>query len=321
MTKDSINLERLERACSALLSMQRNCWEQGVAAQAFLELGKSNIVIQMATEAVYRQKEDGRLAALYTDPGVTDPASAGEAVLYAYKQTNDSKFQQAAVKMLDYLMNKAPKTKDGILHHITSSPQVWIDAMYMAPPFLAVAGEYKEAIKQISGFRKYLWDPGKKLYSHAWDEAKNTFERKNFWGVGNGWAAAGITRVINVLPDNMKKEREMLIGWVKEGIDGCLECKREDHLFHDVVDNPETFAEVNLAQMLAYSIYRGVRHGWLDPSYKKTADQMREAVYAKVDNYGFIQDVCGAPHFDRPGIAPDGQTVFILMETASTDCM
>ncbi len=47
MAKDTINIERLEKTCAALLSMQRNCWEQGVAAQAFLELGKSNIVMPL----------------------------------------------------------------------------------------------------------------------------------------------------------------------------------------------------------------------------------------------------------------------------------
>ena len=39
--------------------------------------------------------------------------------------------------------------------------------------------------------RLLLWNPEKRLFSHMWDESKNGFAREAFWGVGNGWAAAG----------------------------------------------------------------------------------------------------------------------------------
>ena len=39
-----------ERVKRALLSMQRHNWEQGVAAQAFLEAGDKDIAIAMAHE-------------------------------------------------------------------------------------------------------------------------------------------------------------------------------------------------------------------------------------------------------------------------------
>ncbi len=47
-----------------------------------------------------------------------------------------------------------------------------------------------------------------------------------------------------------------------------------------------------------------------------TSDRMRLAAHAQVDEYGFVQNVCGAPNFDRPGIATEGQAMFLLMETA-----
>ena len=36
----------------------------------------------------------------------------------------------------------------------------------------------------------------------------------------------------------------------------------------------------------------------------------------KVDAHGLVQGVCGAPRFDRPGTAPEGQAFFLLMEAA-----
>lgn len=300
-----------------MLCMQRYAWEQGVAAQALLESGEIDMVILMAKDAVLRQLEDGRLAVVSSNQGVTDPAANGEAVLYAAGVTNDPILRKGAEKMRDYLMYGAPRTKEGTLHHIADKPQVWIDSVYMAPPFLAVAGRPDEAVKQIEGFRELLWNRKMKLFSHIWDDGKGDFERKDCWGVGNGWAVAGMTRVIKALPEKMAAEKKRLIGYVEEVIQGCLSHQRKDGLFHDVVDHPDTFVETNLAQMLAYSIYRGLQGGWLDHSYRKYADRMRKAAHRKVDKFGLVQDVCGAPNFDSPGTAVEGQAFFLLMEAAA----
>jgi len=321
MPKTDGNATRvIEKVELALLAMQRHSWEQGVAAQAFLELGEDELVVLMAREAVLRQREDGRLAVVGSNHAVTDPAANGEALLYAARVTGDPSLGQAAQRMLDYLLHRAPKTADGTLHHITTKPQVWIDAMYMAPPFLAVAGQPGEAVKQIEGFRKLLWNAGKKLYSHIWDDGLGAFVRQDCWGVGNGWTTAGIARVIKALPKEMAAQKERLVGYAREVIDGCLAHQRQDGLFHDVVDDPATFVETNLAQMLAYAIYRGVQGSWLDAAYLAPADRMRAAAHAKVDAHGLVQDVCGAPGFDRPGTAPEGQAFFLLMEAAHRDC-
>jgi rhamnogalacturonyl hydrolase YesR len=312
--------EKVKKVIMAMLSMQRYAWEQGVAAQALLELGEKELVILMAKDAVLRQLEDGRLAVVSSNHGVTDPAANGEAVLYAAKATGDITLQKGVEKMLDYLLNKAPKTKDGVLHHIDDKPQVWIDSLYMAPPFIALAGHPREAVKQIKGFRNLLWNPGKKLFSHIWDDGAQKFHRQVCWGVGNGWAAAGMTRIIKALPKKMSAEKKLLVQYTKEVIDGCLAHLRSDGLFHDVVDDPKTFVETNLGQILAYCIYRGVKQGWLERSYLEKAEKMRKAAHGKVDKYGLVHGVCGAPNFESPGTATEGQAFFLLMEAARRDC-
>jgi rhamnogalacturonyl hydrolase YesR len=309
-------MNQIENVKSAMLAMQRYSWEQGVAAQALLEMGEQKRVIQFAKEAVLRQRPDGRLANIGNDQGVTDAACVGQAVLYAAQVTGDSALKEATDKMARYLLDTAPRTADGTLHHRTDAPQVWIDSMYMAPPFLAVVGYPAEAVKQIEGFRNKLLDPQTKLYSHIWDERKNDFIRRDFWGVGNGWTAAGLTRVIDALPDAMQDDRQRLIGYVKELIDAALPYLRDDGLFHNVIDRPNTFVETNFSQMLAYSIYRGLQRGYLDKSYQPYADRMRKAAIAKVDAHGLVQGVCGAPMFNAPGTATEGQAFFLLMETA-----
>jgi unsaturated rhamnogalacturonyl hydrolase len=313
------NSTRIEKVKQALLSMQRFSWEQGVAAQAFLELGDESLAVLMAKEAVHRQNQEGRFSVLGPDAGVTDPASNGQAVLLAAQITGNPELQAASERMLDYLLRGAPRAADGTLYHVIDRPQIWIDSMYMAPPFLAATGHPREAIQQIEGWRRRLWNPVKKLYSHIWDEGKQTFVRAAFWGVGNGWAAAGMTRVIKILPLEMKTEKQQLAQYVREVLDGCLAYQRPDGLFHDVVDDPSTFIETNLAQMLAYAIYRGIRAGWLESTYQSAAEQMRAAAQQKVDAFGLVQGVCGAPDFGHPGTAAEGQAFFLLMEAAAAD--
>ena len=309
------DLQMTDKVKLALLTIQRASWEHGVALQAFMECRDEDITLMMAQEAVLRQTDEGQLSVVYNDNGVTDAAASGEAVIYVWRKTGDEKFKRAYEKMLDYLLNKAPKT-DGILHHVKNAPEIWIDAMYMAPPFLAAAGEYEEALKQIRGFKQCLWDPENQLFSHIYDINTKTFKRKDFWGVGNGWTAAGLARVIDTLPGSMQDEKSELTELVDQLLEGCLQYLRRDGLFHDVVNDPSTFIETNLSQMLAYTIYRGIASGWMDMKWESYADSMRDAALKKVDKYGFVQGVCGSPRFNSAGTAAEGQAFHILMEAA-----
>ncbi len=315
-TLSSLPASKTEKVKRALLTMQRAAWEQGVAAQAFLESGDEDITILMARESVLRQNSEGQLSVLYTENGVTDPAAAGEAVLFAWKKTGDERFKSAADRMLEYLMIKAPRT-GGIIHHVKDKPEVWIDSMYMAPPFLAIAGEYEEALKQIAGWKSCLWSESDHLFSHIYDLERKKFVRKAYWGVGNGWAASGMARVIDILPENFRKEKEALIQTENELIGACMEYLRPDGYFHDVIDDPKSFVETNLSQMLAYTIFRGVSSGWLPGHLLEKARFMQQAAERKVDDLGLVQGVCGAPFFNSAGTAPEGQSFFILMESVA----
>jgi rhamnogalacturonyl hydrolase YesR len=311
--------ERIERVKVATLGMQRYDWEQGTVAQAFLEMGEFDLAISLARGAILRQ-EKGRFSVLKGNGPISDCSSIGGAVLFAAKQTGDPIFQKGADEMLNVIKTTNHRTSDGIIYH-TQEPQkgLWSDFTYMLPPFLASAGEYQEALKQIEGYRKYLYHEKDKLYSHMWDDEKKQFAREDFWGVGNGWSAAGMTRIIKILPDSMSAEKKLLMGYVRDLIDGCLKYLRSDGLFHNVINKPDTFQEVNLSQMLCYSIFRGVAAGYLDSSYLKPTEIMRKAANDRVDRLGYVHDVCGVPNFDRPYFAPEGQAFYLLMETAAAD--
>lgn len=309
-------MDKLQLAKIALLSMQRQPWEQGVAMQAFLECEEDRIVAAMAKEAAYRRMEDGRTAVFGGTHAVTDPCSNGEGILYTYRNTGDEELKGAFDGLLEWALHKAPRNADGIVYHMDNACSMWVDSLYMLPPFLACAGKYEEAVKQVLGYFKLLYNKEKHLMSHMWDDSAGEFLREDFWGVGNGWALAGTARVIAMLPEEMEGERRRLTDMERELLDGVLSCMREDGLFHDVLDRPDTFVETNCGQMTAYTIYRGIADGWLGREYLQAADKMRHAAESKVDAFGRVTDVCGAPRFDRPGCAPEGNAFYLLMESA-----
>ena len=300
----------------ALLAMQRHSWEQGTAMQAFLEQGDMEIVIPMAKEAVYRRLPDGRASIIGIFDAVTDSCSVGEALIEACKVTGDVILKQGFDELLEWALKRAPRCSNGILYHVDNKPQMWSDSTYMLSPFLASAGFFDEALLNLYGYWDLLFDPNTKLMSHIWDDGAKNFIHKAFWGGGNGWTLAAIARVYDLLPNERSEDKEKLAVMGKTLIDGVMAHIRPDYLFHDIVDDYNSFIETNLSQMLAYTIYRAINSKWLDRSYLETAEKLFEAADKKVDTFGLVQDCCGAPSFDKAGVSPEGQAFYLLMAAA-----
>jgi len=313
--QESESKRRIERATAAAMAMQRRDWEQGIFSQAMLEADNREAVVLLTKAAIVQRVRDGRLAVVVSG-SPTDPAMGGEAYARAAEWTADPQMREAVRGLLDWIRSQAPRAADGVLYHSFGGPEMWSDGFNGAPPFLAAMGFYDEALAQIEGYRKRLWNPEAKLLSHVWDDGKQRFKDRNFWGGGNGWAAAGLARVIRRLPRERGQDRERLAAFAKDIVDGCLTHERTDGLFHDVIDRPDTFIETNLAQMLAFAIYEGASGGWLPRAYLARANRLREAARAKMDASGFVQGVCGAPNFDHSGISTEGQSFCIMMEAA-----
>ncbi len=276
-------------------------------------------MIRLCEAAVARSAPDGRIAVMEKNESVNDPAAIGEVLIAVTEKTGRKEYKEAVDKLYHYIKYDAPRTEDGILYHFDGDwarHQIWVDAYYMLPPFLCKYGDVEEAMKQIKGFKKYLYNQPMALLAHTWDDDKKELGRKDFWGVGNGWALAGLTRVIALLDEKNQEYKDYLINYLIGLLDGCLSFQRDDGLFFDVLDDPQSFIETNMSQMLAYTIYRGVKAGYLGNRYISFADNARKAVLNKIDEYGFVRDVCGMPHFDHPGIATEGQAFFLLMEAA-----
>lgn len=310
----------LRKTALALLSMQRHSWEQGMAMQAFLELGDWELVTALAREAVSRSMPDGRVATIGVTDGNTDPCCAGEALEAAASRTGDPVLKEGAAALRCWALEKAPRNAEGCLYHLTTGKQFWADSLYMLPPYLACIGEYDAALKHWNTYWNALYDPASGLLAHIWDETEQRCTDPAHWGTGNGWALAGLARMIPLLPETYHPEKLQLIQKARRLLDRILAYGRADGSFGNVIDDPESFSEYNLTQMTAYTIYRGIADGWLGREYLPHAEQLRQAAHAHTDICGFVQPVCGAPTFDKPGVSPEAQAFALLLEAAARRC-
>lgn len=314
--------QTVEKVIGCMLAMQRYPWEQGVCAQALFEAGREELWIPMAYDAVRRQAADGRLALIGGDAAVSDPAANGEVCFRAYQRTNDPLFLQGAQRMLDYLEHTAPRTADGIICHNNvsfeagySPAQLWVDGLYMVPPFFAVMGRIDEAAEQIRGYIRYLFDEKAGLFFHIVDTADGRFVRKKHWATGNGWALMGIARVAEAAGEaNRADIRDEMTSFLNQLLRSMLEHQAADGRFHDILDDPETFPDGTSSAMMAAVVFRGILHGYVSGDHRGAAEAAYSTVAGKTDGMGLIREVCGCPDFLSEGTSAEAQAAFVMAD-------
>jgi len=307
----------IERVKRAMLSMARQCWEQGVAAQAMLECGDMEMMRLMARDCVVRQNADGRLCDVENTPAIVDPAVCVEPVLAAGRQLNDQGMIDAAMRNVTYLLDEAPSTPDGARYHILGDEEVWADGMAMGPHVLMLAGHPDAGMDYYRAIERRLRDPITGLYRHKWHEGKQIFTRGLYWGVGNGWALVGLMRMARAMLDRDDPRSDAVSADFRALVDAMIPYQAENGLFHDVLDDVKTFYESETAEMFAYSIYNMVSWRKLDDRYLEYADLARRTVTERVDADGIIRGCSGSPTFEQEGTSVEGQAHFIMMEAAA----
>lgn len=299
---------------TALLSMQRFAWEQGVASHAALDSGDLALARLLARDAVARADADGQLGGM-DDQGLVNSGALLEAVLLL--GATDERAADAAQRERWWLLRDSPRDDWGVLHHLRGSQEVWADSVYMVVPALVATGDLAPADMQYRMHREQLWDEPTGLYRHRFDMAAREFANPAFWASGNGWIAAGIARGLH-LGVEAPSVRERWERETRALIDACTPYATADGRFYNVLDDPDSFTDGCAGLMLAYAVFTGVADGWLDGSYVDRAQRWLDAALARVDEDGVVRDVCGAPWFDRSGVSAEAQA-FALMALAARD--
>ncbi len=308
-----------DKVLNAALCMSRQCWEQGILAQALYEIGDFSRLRIVIRDMILRQSSDGRLCNVENTPAVTDSAFCIPAVYGMALQDENEMFFSAARKNVDFLLYEAAGAKDRTLYHILNTSQIWADSAAFLPYALALTGHQEAGMQQMNGICNRLYCKESGLYLHMWDESSMTYKRPLAWGVGNGWVLTGLLRLLLVLDNEYEKEKRHYLMSFQTLLDNMLSFRQKEHLLHDILDDMNSFEESESSVMVAYAVYKAVQHGLIDKKYCREADEIRLLVYQKIDESGLIMDSAGSPGFVSPGTSTECQAIFLMMEKAYDD--
>ena len=224
--------------------------------------------------------------------------------------------------------------------------------MYMVPPFLAYYAAdnededlLRDTVTQCRLYRDVLQPKNnqtKGLWQHIiGPESRDT----GLWSTGNGWAAAGMTRVLATVTkatfiSNLTWRQQTideLTRYIKEILDGAMASPMDRGLLRNYLDDTNSghgFGEISGSSVLAATIYRMavLQPAIFGARYIQWADGIRTKLSGK--------DASGKPHITTTGIAtpavnplawmdtkpftsgsPEGNAMVVLMYAGWRDCV
>jgi unsaturated rhamnogalacturonyl hydrolase len=177
-----------------------------------------------------------------------------------YETTREERHARLAEQVIDFMLHRAERTRDGGLSHFNSKVQLWVDTLDMVCPVLSHGSRIRgqpawqaESVRQFDLFARYLQDPQTRLWVHLWDEA-SAQKTTAFWARGDGWVVLSLIEILrNEPPDsaNAPRLRQVLTQLLAALV------KRQDPasgLWHTVLDAPDTPLETSASAMFLYGL-------------------------------------------------------------------
>jgi unsaturated rhamnogalacturonyl hydrolase len=197
-----------------------------------------------------------------------------------------------------YVLNEQMRLSDGTLCRPEPRREtVWADDLYMSVPFLARMGKvtgdkkyFDDAVKQILNFKKHLYDPQTGLFYHCYYNS-NGENGVAHWGRANGWVAVAQTELLNYLPKDHPK-RKQLIDLLLQDITGFSRWQDQSGLWHQLLDKSDSYLETSATAMYVYTIARAVNEGWIEKGYINVARTGWNALANKITPDGQMPEVC-----------------------------
>lgn len=287
--------------------------------------------------------EDGNIKGYEREEYNIDRIPSGLVLFLLYEKSGEIKYRKA-IEALRLQLKHHPRTKSGSFWHKKIYPnQIWLDGLYMGMPYyltyekmFGTRAAYDDVMMQFNNARNTLFDEGKKLYYHGWDEAKEIFWAdketglsKNFWSRALGWYLMALIDCYEILPEEETKHRNRLGELLKEAVDGLLLYQdKESGLFYQLTalkDVKGNYLETSSSIMFAYGILKGVRLGVLEEAkYRGIGEEILIGVETRMfQQYeGKIQltGICkGAGLGPENNLFRDGSVEYYLKEEVVAD--
>ena len=202
-----------------------------------------------------------------------------------YRQTGDEKYLKKPKFLADHEF--AELQEDGL----SSFTRFWIDDMYMVGSLQAQA--YKS-----TGDTVYLNRAAKtlKVYCDKLQKPNGLFFHRSdapfYWGRGNGWAASAFAEVMQILPEGHMYYNDIKTAYTSM-MKTLVTYQGEDGMWHQLLDDPESYAETSCTGMFIYSMATGLDKGWLSfDEYASVVANAWDALAGYVNEKGETENVC-----------------------------
>lgn len=202
-----------------------------------------------------------------------------------YRQTGDEKYLAIPKKLADDEF-KNPR-EDGL----TDLTRFWVDDMYMVGSLQVQA--YKSTKDKVYLDRAALQ---LKVYCEKLQRPNGLFYHRDdapfYWGRGNGWAAAALTEILLVLPESHEYYKPLL-GAYQKMMTTLIDFQGSDGMWHQLLDDPESYPESSCTGMFLFALASGVDHGWLPAEkYTVNVEKAWNALAGYVNEKGETENVC-----------------------------
>lgn len=197
---------------------------------------------------------------------------------------------------------------------LTWQTRMWIDDMFMITMVQAQAyratgnHEYiNRAAREMVVYLDELQKPNG-LFYHA-------PEVPYFWGRGDGWMAAGMSELLRSLPQDNPDRPRIMEGYQKM-MAALLKYQDANGMWHQLIDNPNSWPETSSTGMFAFAFITGVKEGWLDAdTYGPAARKAWLTLITYLDKNYDIREVCqGTNKYNPQTDGPDGTAYYLARQ-------
>lgn len=228
-----------------------------------------------------------------------DQVNPGKMMFLLYDRTGDPRYEKVIHTLREQLESQPRIAEGGFWHKKIYPDQMWLDGLYMGAPFYAEYAlrynqpeDFCDVVNQFLIVAARTYDPATGLYRHAFDASRKmawadsvTGQAPHAWGRAMGWFSMAIVDVLDFLPEE-QTGRDQIIDIFRRMVKKLTEIQDPaTGGWYQVADRPGdegNYIETSCTAMFAYSIFKGVRMGYLDPEYLATA---QKAYNGLLDNF------------------------------------
>lgn len=235
-----------------------------------------------------------------------DELCMGQFYLGMFELYQEEKMVQSTKERVDWIMTHLP---DSSMNSSNKQSWTWCDALFMAPPvyvemaFAKKNDEYLQFMdKEFKKTYEYLYDQDSKLFFRdgSYFDKREANGKKVFWGRGNGWVAAGLVRILQLLPED-SSYRPFYENLFKEFVPHLASLQNKGGFWHASLLDPTNYPspETSATALITYAMAYGVNQGLLDEKkYVLLIDKSWNFLLSAIDEngkLGWIQPIGANP--------------------------